>query len=54
MMSRALFAAAADRLVGWISPESQEAAAPFFAALNAGIQSSLPPTRMAQADEVIE
>src|SRR4051812_26891789 len=36
--SRAL---AAERVIGWISPESREATAPFFAALQAGLKANL-------------
>ena len=36
-------AAAAERVIGWISPESREATAPFFAALQAGLKASTPP-----------
>jgi putative tryptophan/tyrosine transport system substrate-binding protein len=34
---------AAERVVGWISPESREATAPFFNALRAGLQANLRP-----------
>lgn len=33
---------AAERVIGWISPESREATAPFFAALQAGLKANLP------------
>ena len=35
-------ARAAERTVGWISPELREATAPFFAALQAGLKANLP------------
>ena len=35
-------AAAAERLIGWISPESAQATAPFFNALKAGLTAALP------------
>ena len=38
-----LAARAAERVIGWISPESREATAPFFAALKAGLQANMPP-----------
>ncbi len=34
---------AAERIIGWISPESREATAPFFAALQAGLKANMPP-----------
>jgi putative ABC transport system substrate-binding protein len=34
---------AAERVIGWISPESREATAPFFAALQAGLKANMPP-----------
>src|SRR5881628_324270 len=33
---------AAERTIGWISPESQEATAPFFNAFKTGLQAGLP------------
>jgi putative ABC transport system substrate-binding protein len=36
-------ARAAERVIGWISPESREATAPFFAALQAGLKANMPP-----------
>lgn len=36
-------AAAAERLIGWISPESPDATLPFFNALKAGLTAALPP-----------
>lgn len=33
---------ATERVIGWISPESREATAPFFAALQAGLKANLP------------
>ena len=36
-------AAAAERLIGWISPETPEATAPFFNALKAGLTAALAP-----------
>lgn len=44
--------AAAERLIGWISPESQETTAPFFNAFKAGLQASLP--RGAEPVRIIE
>jgi len=38
---RAAFAA--ERTIGWISPESREATAPFFNALKSGLQNQFPP-----------
>jgi putative ABC transport system substrate-binding protein len=38
-------ASAAERLIGWISPESAEVTAPFFEAFSAGLLASLPPGR---------
>ena len=34
---------AAERVIGWISPASREATAPFFKALQAGLQANTPP-----------
>ena len=45
-------AAAAERLIGWISPESQETTAPFFNAFKAGLQANLP--RGAESVRIIE
>jgi putative ABC transport system substrate-binding protein len=34
---------AAERVIGWISPESRETTAPFFAAFQAGLKANMPP-----------
>ena len=34
---------AAERVIGWISPESRETIAPFFKAFQAGLQANTPP-----------
>jgi putative ABC transport system substrate-binding protein len=34
---------AAERVIGWISPESRAATAPFFAAFQSGLKANLPP-----------
>jgi putative ABC transport system substrate-binding protein len=36
-------AGATERVIGWISPESREASAPFFAALQAGLKANMSP-----------
>lgn len=36
-------ARAAERVIGWISPESREATAPFFTALQAGLKANMAP-----------
>lgn len=49
-------ALAAERLIGWISPESPQATAPFFNALKAGLTAALPsgaePVRIVERYEV--
>lgn len=49
-------AIAAERLIGWISPESPQATAPFFNALKAGLTAALPggaePVRIVERYEV--